>query len=241
MLRELFGDFSNDEESNPLLNDAFSAMQKATQFLQNEMKRNEDPTHDLRKIEIWTRGLTSSLVELEQSYSVSVYFRKLIINGLMDDMTEDERNAYARYVYFYKNGFIRVFAILDKLGTVLNEMYDLQTSKVKSQYSFFTVLRQFSQHQKHGTLGLMLRTIKEDYREPLNILRKRRNAEIHYMNAEMQDDLWQRHQGLHDKIILEDVDKHLLELKQAIDMVCKTLSTVYTYTNKQWINKSIRI
>ena len=239
MLRELLGDTSI-EESNPLLENAYVAMKKATQLLQQEMNRYKDPTHNLRKIEVWTRGLISSLTELEQSYSVSSYFRKSVTAGYMDDMTSDEQLAYSRYVYFYKNGFIRVFALLDKLGTVLNEIYDLRTSKVKTQYSFFTVLRQFPRNKKHSSLGVMLTSIKEEYHEPLRILRKRRNSEIHYMNMEMQDDLWQRHHGLHDKLTLEDLDMHLLELKQGLDMVCRTLSTVYLYTNKQWIDKSIR-
>jgi hypothetical protein len=238
MLKELLGDLSY-EESNPLLDNAYEAMKKGTQLLQQEMNRYKDPTHDLRKIEIWTRGLTSALTELEQSYSASLYFRKSIITGFMDEMTEEEHIAYSRYVYFYKNGFIRVFSILDKLGTVLNEIYNLQTSKVKSQFSYFTVLRQILTHKKHSSLGNTLSSIKEEYRSPLNILRKRRNSEIHYMNTEMQDDLWQRHHGLHDKLTLEDVDKHLLELKQGLDMVCRTLSTAFLYTNKQWINKYI--
>lgn len=234
MLSNLFGDLSN-EDHNPMLEDAYRVLKKSALLLQEEMNRYKDPSHDLRKIEIWTRGLSSALTELEQSYAVAMLFRKSIIAGFMDDMTGNEQVAYARYVYFYKNGFIRVFAILDKLGTVLNEVYNLQTSKVKSQYSYFTVLRQFSYHQKHNSLGSSLRTIKDEYREALQILRKRRNAEIHYMNTEMQDDLWQRHQGLNDKIVLEDLDLHLKELKQGLDMVCKTLSTTFLYTNKHWI------
>ncbi|MHA0856682.1 Cthe_2314 family HEPN domain-containing protein [Paenibacillus sp. CMAA1364] len=239
MLKTLFGDISV-ENSNPLVNTAYLTLDKSVQLLQSEITRYEDPTHNLRKIEMWTRGLISSLTELEQSYSVAAYFRTFIQPGFMDEMTEEEQISYARYVYFYKNGFIRIFAILDKLGTVLNEIYDLRTSKVKSQYSYFTVLRQFTSQHKHSALGVVLSTIKEEYREPLRSLRKRRNSEIHYMNMEMQDDLWQRHHGLHDRLVLEDVDMHLLELSQGLDMVCRTLTTVFEYTNKQWLNKSIR-
>ena len=36
-----------------------------------------------------------------------------------------------------QNGFIRVFSILDKLGTVLNDLYDLHTSKVKAFLLFY--------------------------------------------------------------------------------------------------------
>ncbi len=240
MLSELFGDLSH-KNTNPLVEDAFKEMGQAIQLLQKEMNRYEDPTHDLRKLEIWTRGLVSSLIELDESYAVAYLFRKsIIIAGFMDDMSAKEQLDYARYVYFYKNGFIRVFAVLDKLGTFLNEVYDLQTSKVKSQYSYFTVLRQFSYNHTHESLGHLLVAIRDEYRQPINDLRKRRNAEIHYMNVEMEDDLWQRHQGLHDKILLEDVDKHLLELKQGVDMVSRTLSTVYHCTSERWIRKDIQ-
>lgn len=240
MLSELFGQLSR-ENNNPLVENAFKEMGQAIQLLQKEMNRYEDPTHDLRKLEIWTRGLVSSLTELDESYAAAEFFRKSItIAGFMDDMSAKEQLDYARYVYFYKNGFIRVFAVLDKLGTFLNEVYDLETSKVKSQYSYFTVLRQFSDKHTHQSLGRKLEAIREEYRQPINDIRKRRNAEIHYMNVEMEDDLWQRHQGLHDKIILEDVDKHLLELKLGVDMVSRTLSTVYLYTSERWIRKDIQ-
>ncbi|MGF7047071.1 hypothetical protein J2T13_001573 [Paenibacillus sp. DS2015] len=238
MLRKLLVDLSHGD-NNPLLEDANQAMLQTIQLLQKEMSDSEDPTHDLRKIEIWTRGLIFSLSELEQSYAAASFFRKSIKMGFMDDMTESEQTDYSRYVYFYKNGFIRVLSVLDKLGTVLNEQYDLQTAKVKAQYSYFSVLRQLTLYKQHDSLSGQLSTIRDNYREPINILRKRRNAEIHYMNTEMEDDLWQRHQGLHDKIVLEDVDQHLLELKLGIDMICQSLSAAYHYIYDQWHNRSI--
>lgn len=137
-------------------------------------------------------------------------------------------------MYFYKDGFIRVFSLLDKLGTVLNNLYNLNTAKVKVHFSYFTVLRQFQLLQAHHPLADELERIRNSYREPVENLRKRRNAEIHYMNAEMTDDLWQRHQGLHDKIRLEDLDSHLEDLKQSLEMVCQSLAAAYRYGNEQW-------
>ncbi|AJS57405.1 Cthe_2314 family HEPN domain-containing protein [Paenibacillus sp. IHBB 10380] len=238
MLRKLLVDLSH-EDNNPLIEDANQAMLQTIQLLQEEMNVSEDPTHDLRKIEVWTRGLIFSLSELEQSYVAAAFFRRSIKMGFMDDMTTQEQMDYARYVYFYKNGFIRVLSVLDKLGTVLNEQYNLQTAKVKAQYSYFSVMRQLTLYKQHNSLSEQLSEIKDYYREPINILRKRRNAEIHYMNTEMEDDLWQRHQGLHDKIVLEDVDKHLLELKLGMDMICKSLSAAYHYIHDQWHNKTL--
>ncbi|MFC7678237.1 Cthe_2314 family HEPN domain-containing protein [Paenibacillus sp. GCM10028914] len=237
MLRILLGEPPRINEG--LLEDAIETMVKTTQLLQKEIEKNQDPTHDFRKLEIWTRGLIGSLDELEQSWFAACHFRKSVKAGYVDDMSIQEQGEYARYVYFYKDGFIRVFSILDKLGTVLNELFDLNTSKVKTHYSYFTVLRQFSYAKTHEELVDKLESIKEQYNSAVNALRKRRNAEVHYMNSEMQDDLWQRHQGLNDKVELEDLDKHLDDLKQGLDMVCKTLSASFHYTNDLWAKKGV--
>lgn len=149
-------------------------------------------------------------------------------------MSSAEKSEYARYVYFYKDAFIRCFAILDKLGTVLNEVFQLNTSKTKVHFSYYTVLRQFEYYRDHHELAQQLIKIKEAYREPMSRLRKRRNMEIHYMNSEMQDDLWQLHQTLRGKVKLEDLDQHLLEMQQGVDMVCETLNMAYRYINRIW-------
>lgn len=239
MLRTLLGEMPR--QNNGLLEEAIERMFQTIQLLQKEIERNEDPSHDFRKLEIWTRGLVSSIDELEQSWYAACFFRKSVKAGYVDDMNIQEQSEYARYVYFYKNGFIRVFSILDKLGTVLNDLFDLNTSKVKAHYSYFTVLRQFHYLKNHQSLADELTNIKNEYRSALNALRKRRNAEIHYMNSEMQDDLWQRHQGLHDKVELEDLDKHLEDLKQGLDMVCKSLIASYRYANELWAKKGMKV
>ncbi|MWV46916.1 hypothetical protein GRF59_25220 [Paenibacillus sp. HJL G12] len=239
MLRTLLGEMPR--HNNGLLEEAIETMFQTIQLLQKEIEKNEDPSHDFRKLEIWTRGLVSSVDELEQSWYAACFFRKQVKTGYVDDMNIQEQGEYARYVYFYKNGFIRVFSILDKLGTVLNELFDLHTSKVKAHYSYFTVLRQLHYLKQYPELAEELARIKDDYRSPLSALRKRRNAEIHYMNAEMQDDLWQRHQGLHDKVELEDLDKHLDDLKQGLDMVCKSMIAAYRFANELWAKKGMKV
>lgn len=232
MLRILLGE--PPRKNSGVLAEAMDNMAKIAALLRKEMSTHEDRDHEFRKLEVWTRGLISSLDELEQSWFAAAFYRKLVIAGYMDDMSTMEQGEYARYVYFYKNGFIRVFSLLDKFGTVLNSLYDLNTSKVKAHFSYFTVLRQFHSQKEHTVLADQLENIKNAYREPLENLRKRRNAEIHYMNSEMQDDLWQRHQGLHDKIHLEDLDSHLEDLRQGLEMVCKSLSVAFRYSNEQW-------
>ncbi|OBZ09632.1 hypothetical protein A8L34_20335 [Bacillus sp. FJAT-27264] len=232
MLRILLGE--PPRVNSGVLAEAMEHMAEFASQLRKEMNKYEDRDHEYRKLEIWTRGLIVSLDELEQSWFAATFYRKSVKAGYMDDMSVAEQGEYARYVYFYKNGFIRVFSLLDKLGTVLNSIYDLNTSRVKTHFSYFTVLREFLIHKKHAALADQLENIKNSYREPLQNLRKRRNAEIHYMNAEMQDDLWQRHQGLHDKIQLEDLDSHLEDLKQGLEMVCKSLEAAFKYSLSQW-------
>lgn len=232
MLRGLLGE--PPRQNKGLLADTMDIMVKSIKLLQAEMERHQDPSHDYRKIEIWTHGLISSLDELEQCLFAATFFRKKVVKDYVEDMDAAEKGDYARYVFFYKDGFIRVFSILDKLGTILNEMYDLNTSKVKTHYSYFTVLRQFHYLKVHIELGDKLFSIKEQYKETLNVLRRRRNTEIHYMNSELKDDLWQRHQALYGKIELEDLDGHLHDLDEGYQMVCKTLFTSYEYIVKIW-------
>lgn len=238
MLRILLGE--EPRQNSGQLADAIETMAKTIQLLKKEIAKNQDPTHDFRKLEVWTRGLIVSLDELEQSWFAASHFRKSVKAGYVDDMSVTEQGEYARYVYFYKNGFIRVFSILDKLGTVLNDLYDLHTSKVKAHFSYFTVLRQFKYLKQHEVLSTKLDDIKASYKVPMSVLRKRRNAEVHYMNSEMQDDLWQRHQGLDEKVELEDLDQHLEDLRLGIEMVCKTLAASYHYTNDLWAEKGVK-
>ncbi|MCJ8013958.1 Cthe_2314 family HEPN domain-containing protein [Paenibacillus sp. KQZ6P-2] len=232
MLRTLLGEMPR--QNSGLLQEAMETMFQTIHLLHRKIEKDNDPSHDFRKLEIWTRGLVSSLDELEQSWYAACFFRKSVKAGYVDDMNIQEQSEYARYIYFYKNGFIRVFSILDKLGTVLDNLFDLQTSKVKVHYSYFTALRELHNLKQYDKLARELTGIKNDYQGPLNVLRKRRNTEIHYMNAEMQDDLWQRHQGLNGKIELEDLDKSLDDLKQGLDMVCKSLIAVFLYANEMW-------
>lgn len=232
MLRTLLGEMPRQNKGR--IGEAMDAMHRTIGLLQKEMDKNDDPSHDFRKLDIWTRGLVSSLDELEQSLFAAAFFRKSVKAGYVDDMNVQEQTEYARYAYFYKNGFIRVFSVLDKLGTVLNELFDLNTAKVKEHYSYFTVLRRLRELERSPELEGELNSVKNEYRDALNVLRKRRNAEIHYMNAEMQDDLWQRHQGLHAKVELEDLDQHLEDLRQGLDMVCKSLIAVYRHAGRLW-------
>ncbi|HEY4389888.1 MAG TPA: Cthe_2314 family HEPN domain-containing protein [Paenibacillus sp.] len=232
MLRSLLGEPPRQTEER--LDKAQRAMKETVRLLRKEIKQNSDPTHDYRKLEIWILGLISSLDELEECLFASNLFRNKVTHDSVTDMGPEEQEDYARYVFFYKDGFIRVFAILDKLGTVLNELFDMKMAKIKPHFSFFTVMRQLLLMPKYADLGKRMNVIKDNYREALSQLRRRRNTEIHYMNSEMRDDLWQRHQALFGKIELEDLDLHIRDLEQGYQMVCETLETVFVYTNQRW-------
>jgi hypothetical protein len=232
MLRSLLGEPPRQPEER--LEKAIKAMKETVRLLRKEIELHQDPTHDYRKLEIWILGLISSLDELEECLFAAAYFRRKVVHDSIEDMDATEREDYARYVFFYKDGFIRIFAILDKLGTVLNELFDMNMAKIKPHFSFFTVLRQLHVMPKYADLGKRLTVIKEQYSEALSELRRRRNTEIHYMNSEMRDDLWQRHQALVGKIELEDLDQHIHDLNQGYQMVCETLESVFVYTNQRW-------
>lgn len=232
MLRVLLGE--PPRQNKGLFGLTIDTMVHTSKLLRKEIELHKDPSYDYRKLEIWTKGLISSLDELEQCVYAAHFFRNKVVHVYEQDMTITERGDYARYVFFYKDAFIRVFSALDKSGTFLNELYDLKTSRVKAHFSYFTVLRQFQYFKGYRGLGERLVQIKEKHREVLSILRRRRNTEIHYMNSEMKDDLWQRQQTLYGKIELEDLDQHLYDLDRGFQMVCETFEAIFSYTNRRW-------
>ncbi|MGW8959076.1 Cthe_2314 family HEPN domain-containing protein [Paenibacillus sp. NPDC055715] len=238
MIRKLLGE--PPRVNKGILLDAMNSMSDMLKLLKRQIQASGDPTHDFRKADILTRGLMSSLDELEQSHHAAAFFRMKVKAGYAEDMSVGEKSDYALYVYFYKDGFVRVFSILDKLGNWLNDLYDLKTGQYKAHYSYFTVLRQFRYLKLHPDMTDSLNDIKDSYTDAINRLRKRRNTEIHYMNTEMQDDLWQRHRALYGKIQLEDLDHHLEDLKQGLEMVNRSLATAFRYTVKQWENRESR-
>jgi len=216
---------------------AVDAMQRVQRRLQKRISEGHDPEHIWRKQEIWTRGLIVSLDELEQSVFLSGYFEERVRNTYQEEMSQQENADYHRHVYFYKDGFIRVFSILDKLGTLMNDLFELHTERAKARFSFFTVLRQFRYLGVHLALMDKLNALKEQYNQPLRHLRKWRNIEIHYMNMEMQDDLSQRDQTLDGKIKLEDIQDRQKDLELGYRMVCETLQAAFEYIDIMMCNK----
>ncbi|MHA6483098.1 Cthe_2314 family HEPN domain-containing protein [Paenibacillus sp. strain BS8-2] len=229
MLRFMFGEMEREpalglEETFKLIDQfAFSASTRIKEGAANGDK--------LRKLEVWARGLRASLIELEQSHYAASVFKERILSGSVDAMNREERLDYDRYVYFDKNAFIRVFSLLDKLGTLLNDMLDMRTEKIKPHFSYFTVLRNMRERNAHPELTWKLNEVKEGAKDPTNRLRKRRNTEIHYMNSEMHDDLIQNQRMYGEEIKLENISMQAADLTTCLQLVIESLRLTFHYAN----------
>ncbi len=231
MLRFLFNEPQSVPEGKLL--ETYQAIDQFVSLLQKkaETTRAEQTTfmERLRKYEIWSLGLSASLNELEQSKYASAMFYKEIKSSSLKDMSNEERLNYNRYVYFDKDGFIRVFSLLDKLGTFLNEMLQMKTERIKPHFSYFTVLRNMRENKAHPELTWKLNDVKEQYKEPMSRLRKRRNTEIHYMNSEMHDDLILSQRMYGEDNPLENLKQQANDLSDCLMMATDSLSLVFQY------------
>lgn len=189
MLRALFGDPPRVWEGVSL--ETVREIERFVKLADGAAQRKRGKTAFYIKAGILAEGLLSSFDELEQSCYAAVRYAGLISNNLIDELTSDERLSYARHIYFDKNAYIRVFALLDKLGVLLNALLNLRTERIKVQFSYYTVLRNMREHRLYPQLMLPLNELKERHQETMNRLRDRRNMEIHLMNAELEDDLRQ--------------------------------------------------
>jgi len=227
MLRHLFGEPARQDSG---------LMLKTNQVLEHylhdlhvlESKGKSEP-NKLRRWEIWVHSFITALDELEQGVYSSLKYSELVNKTNAEEMNDSEQQEYHRYLYYYKNSFIRVFAILDKLGFFLNERMQLQTEKVKPRFSYFTVLRQM--HDRHIQVDLeqQLYNLKLKYSDPLNKLRDFRNVEIHSINYEAADDLFHSATvGAFSWNKIENLTYNNQILQECFEMVCETLIAIYT-------------
>jgi hypothetical protein len=166
---------------------------------------------------------------LFRSVYCSHKYSERVLKRNVEDMKNAEQIEYRQYLYYYKNSFIRVFAILDKLGFFLNERLHLNTEKVKPRFSYFTVIRQMHDRHIQYDLEQQLYNLKVKYSEPLNKLRDYRNVEIHSINYEAADDL------LHSATIgafswnhIENLPGNNQILQKCFEMVCETIIAIYS-------------
>jgi len=180
---------------------------------------------------LWAKGFRTALDELEQSKYCSERYGAKIQHRYVEEMEEEERDDYYRHIYFYKNAFIRVFSILDKLGYFLNEWYQLKTERVKRHFSYFTVLRRMRERRAEPQLEAQLVELKERYQEPMNRLRQQRNMEIHWINSELKDE-WSDLSLHYDRIHIENLKANEHDLEQGFQMVRLTLLIVFRHISR---------
>ncbi len=204
------------------------------EFCSDLIKRMESSPQDEKftKIELWTNGFIDALNELEQSCYGSMIYSKQIHKTFVEEMNAKEEDAYRLHVYFYKNALIRIFSTLDKLGYFLNDLLSLKTEKVKARFSFYTVIRNMYKLQIHSDLEQPLFQLKKRYQESMMTLRNKRNMEIHYINAEMLDDLQNLSKSQVKPIHIEELGLNMFMLNEGYEMVCHSLQTVFTYAKK---------
>ncbi|AJY75754.1 Cthe_2314 family HEPN domain-containing protein [Paenibacillus beijingensis] len=229
MLRFLFGESPHTPQGE--LADAVKSMTAAAAYFRREAERGRDMNHKQRTYEIWTLGLISSLDELEQSHYAAQRFGSRIRSDTYAGLTDEERLDYRRYVYFDKNMFIRLFALLDKLGTLLNDRLALETERVKPYFSYFTVLRRMRERRLHGQLAAALNEVNDKYEDSMTRLRKRRNVEVHNMNSELQDDLAQSRLHYGTEMKLENLQQQIDDSAAGLAMAAETLRIAFDYLN----------
>ncbi|GFN31230.1 Cthe_2314 family HEPN domain-containing protein [Paenibacillus xylaniclasticus] len=231
MLRILFDEPPRVPEGKQA--EAIQEMWKFIEIVNRRIREGDGPERKLRTYDIWTRGLIGSIDEMEQSCYAAEQFAQRIHHATVSEMPYEEQLDYHRYVYYDKNGFIRMFALLDKLGTLLNDVLSLETERMKPHFSYFTVLRNMRLNHKHPALSVVLDEIKEKYKEPMNRLRSRRNVEIHHMNSELQDDLTQLYQHRDDPL-LENISEQMNDLRLGLELVLEALTLSYSYCSQRW-------
>lgn len=212
--------------------EAVTVMQQYRQWLGELIEEQTPQCGKYTRYELWVRGMVNALDELEQSLYCAAKFREQVSKKQEALMDAEERDNYRRHVYFYKNSFIRIFSVLDKLGYFINDVLRLRAERVKQKFSYFTVLRQLRLRRVQGALCEQLSEIKERFGEPMDRLRQRRNMEIHLVNTEMLDDLLYIDQCRTDRSYIEDLNANMADLNKGFEMVCRTLAAVFAYTCK---------
>lgn len=180
-------------------------------------------------LNIWVTALKDALNELEQSKYCCIQYSSMYSSG-----TDLKSDAYRLHVYFYKSALVRIFSTLDKLGVFIDELFTLNTAKMKQRFSYFTVLRNMYKLKAEAPLEKELFQHKVLYQSAMSELRRKRNMEIHYVNAELLDDLESLSKDVVDPAEVEDIVLNIALLEQGYEMVLHSLHTVFIYANR-WL------
>ncbi|MFC5405612.1 Cthe_2314 family HEPN domain-containing protein [Cohnella soli] len=232
MLRQLFGEAPRQWTGESL--ETVQAMERFVLLAHNIASEKPQQAKAYHTLAIWAEGLLRSMDELEQSIYAARKYAALVRTEHVDELDAEERLQYYRHVYYDKNAYIRVFALLDKLGTLLNRLLGLQTEKIKSHFSYYTVLRNLRENGWHLEMTRPLTVLKEKHQDQMKRLRDRRNLEVHQMNAELRDDLSQRAAGIHSKRSLENLQANLADLDGSWSFAQGSLHIAFRFACK-WL------
>jgi hypothetical protein len=230
----LFGEQPREWAGTSL--ETVQAIERFTALSSKLAERMPEQAVKFHTYEIWAAGLLRSMDELEQSCYAAKRYSLLIHSNHVDELSSEELFSYNRHVYFDKNAYIRVFALLDKLGTLLNHLLYLRTERVKAHFSYFTVLRNMRENHKHVELMKPLNELKERSQGAMSRLRNRRNLEIHQMNAELKDDLNQSLARNGKRRTIEDLNANMADLEQSWEMVQGSLNHSFRFACG-WLRK----
>lgn len=230
MLRAMFGEPPRKDAG--LLLEAIQAIRKYMYTLTSASRQSSQE----RRYIIWCQSFLRTLDDLEQSQFAAVRFGRKVSKKYTDQMSAKELDDYHRHLYYYNNALIRVFEVLDKLGHFMNERFSLHTERVKSRFSYFTVLRHMHKDKRFSDLEQQLYELKIKYNEPLNRLRNQRNMEIHTINADLLDDLMKAAEakyGEQIRIGTEDIQQNLQDLEQGCQMTFRAAAEVFRYLHRR--------
>ena len=230
MLRLLFGE--PPREDGGRLRDIFELLEEhGARF--RAMRGGERALRGQRLL-AWTKSLASTLDELEQSVYCAAKYAELVHADFVEEMTAEEREHYRRHLYFYKNGFIRVFSVMDKLGSFMDEWLELRTEQVKDRFSYYTVLRRMRERRSHPELQRRLEDIKREYALSMSELRLMRNHEVHAINTELLDDEGRlRLRAREARMPVEDLRDNMRTLLGGYAMACESLFAVLDYMKRK--------
>lgn len=231
MLRILFGE--KPREWTGLLLETVQSMEQFALLATELAEHLPEQSSRYHTFAIWAEGLIRSMDELEQSCYAAKRYSELVCHTQVDELSFEERLSYNRHVYYDKNAYIRIFAILDKLGFLLNQLLDLRTERFKAHFSYFTVLRNLRENNLHVEIMKPLNELKERHQGAMNRLRTRRNLEIHQMNAELKDDLNQRFANAGGPRTLEDLISNMADLEQSWEMVQSSIHLIFRFACKR--------
>jgi len=210
-----------------------SAIHSFRKKIGSRKTRVEIPKERQARIDIWCQGFIDAINELEQSQYVARKYANKVNKKFIEEMTIDEVDDYHRFNYFYKNGLIRMFSLLDKLGYFMNELFNLRTEKMKPRFSYFTVLRNMrGRGSNYKWLEEQLTSLKDQHKATLDKLRNERNMEIHFINVDMMDELMDEDRRGGDRVRLENTQANMEDLDKGCHMVMQAMNIVFTYLSR---------